>query len=108
MEGYIGEIRLFAGDFAPNNWAFCDGATLQVSAKTALFAVIGVAFGGDGRTTFALPDMRGAVAVGVGTGAGLSAVALGQTGTTGGAAAGLGTLGLNYIICTDGIFPSRS
>ena len=67
-EGFIGEIRLFGGNFAPRNWAFCDGTLLQVSQNDALFSILGTTYGGDGRTTFALPDLRGRVAVQEGSG----------------------------------------
>lgn len=63
---YLGEIRMFAGDYAPQDWAFCDGQVLQISEYTQLFALIGVVYGGDGQTTFALPDMRGRVPVSAG------------------------------------------
>lgn len=59
QEGFIGEIRLFAGTFAPRNWAFCDGKTLTVSQNRALFNVISNAYGGDGYSTFALPNLGG-------------------------------------------------
>ena len=60
----VGEIRMFAGDFAPKGWMFCHGQTLQISSNTALFSVLGRVFGGDGNTTFCLPDLRGRVPVG--------------------------------------------
>lgn len=56
---YIGEIRMFAGNFAPAGWAFCAGQLLAISENDALFALIGTTYGGDGQTTFALPDLRG-------------------------------------------------
>jgi microcystin-dependent protein len=59
MEAYIGQIILFAGNFAPKNWAFCDGRLLPISQNTALFSLLGTTYGGDGRSTFALPDLRG-------------------------------------------------
>ena len=59
MEGTMGEIRMFAGTFAPRNWAFCDGQLLSVSQNDALFSLLGTQYGGDGRTTFGLPDLRG-------------------------------------------------
>ena len=68
---------MFAGNFAPRNWAFCQGQTLAISENTALFAIIGTTYGGDGRSTFKLPDLRGRVPVGVGTGADLSIVTQG-------------------------------
>lgn len=58
---FIGEIRMFAGNFAPAGWAFCDGQLLAISQDDALFALIGTTYGGDGQTTFALPDLRGRV-----------------------------------------------
>jgi microcystin-dependent protein len=78
MEGYIAQIIMFAGNFAPRNWAFCQGQILAISQNSALFALIGVFYGGNGTTTFALPDLRGRVPVGAGTGAGLSNIVLGQ------------------------------
>lgn len=64
---YIGEIRIFAGTFAPINWAFCDGSIIPVSKNSALFAVIGKTYGGDGTTTFALPDLRGRIPIHAGS-----------------------------------------
>lgn len=64
---YIGSIFLFAGNFEPKNFAFCDGRLMSIAQNTALFAILGNTYGGDGRVTFALPDLRGRVAVGVGT-----------------------------------------
>lgn len=71
MEGIIGFTTLFAGDFAPRNWAICDGSLLPVSAYPQLFALIGTTYGGDGKRTFALPDLRGRAITGAGTGASL-------------------------------------
>lgn len=78
MEGTIGEIRLFAGNFAPVGWAFCQGQLVSISSNAALFSILGTGYGGDGVTYFALPDLRGRIPVGVGLGAGLSNVVLGQ------------------------------
>ncbi|MDQ5929530.1 MAG: hypothetical protein QG594_1309 [Bacteroidota bacterium] len=78
MDGTIGEIRMFAGNFAPKNWAYCQGQLLPISQNAALFSILGTTYGGDGRTTFALPDFRSRVAVGTGTGPGLSSYVLGQ------------------------------
>lgn len=78
MEGTIGEMRMFAGNFAPRAWAFCDGQLLSIASNTALFSIIGTTYGGDGRTTFALPDMRSRVAMHAGTGPGLSTRRIGQ------------------------------
>lgn len=80
MEGTLSEIRMFAGNFAPRNWAFCEGQILPISSNTALFSLIGTIYGGDGRVTFALPDLRGRVPVGPGQGPGLSNYALGERG----------------------------
>lgn len=78
MEGYIAEIRMFAGNFAPRGWAFCQGQILSIAQNTALFSLLGTTFGGNGQTTFALPDFRGRVAVGTGQGPGLPSVDLGE------------------------------
>ena len=64
MEGTIGEIRMFGGNFAPLGWAFCDGSLVSIAVYTAAYSIIGDTFGGDGQTTFALPDFRGRVPVG--------------------------------------------
>ncbi len=80
MEGTIGEVRIFAGNFAPRAWAFCEGQLLPISQNTALFSIIGTIYGGDGRTTFALPDLRGRTAIGPGNGPGLSSYREGQKG----------------------------
>jgi len=78
MEGTIGEIRLFAGNFNPRTWAFCNGQLISIASNTALFSILGTTYGGNGTTTFALPDLRGRVAVGTGTGPGLPNVQLGE------------------------------
>lgn len=78
MDGYIGGIRLFAGNFAPLGWAFCHGQLLAISSNTALFSILGTTYGGDGRTTFGLPDCRGRMVVHPGNGPGLSSFNLGQ------------------------------
>lgn len=76
-EPFVGEIRMFAGNFAPRGWAFCDGQLLAVSQNDALFSLLGTIYGGDGRTTFGLPDMRGRLPIHAGTGPGLSPRRLG-------------------------------
>lgn len=170
MEGYLAQIIMFGGTFAPRGWANCEGQLLAISSNSALFSLIGTIYGGDGRTTFALPDLRGRVPVGIGNGPGLSSYPQGQkSGTenntlsigqlpshnhtvslpakeeanaevpTGNVIAGAGfdgfgttsdtnmaalpvgntggsqpinnvqpVLGMRYIICIQGIFPSRS
>ena len=80
MEGYIGQIILFAGNFAPRNWALCDGQLLPISQWSALFSILGTTYGGDGRTTFALPDLRGRAPIHEGQGPGLPSYRLGQKG----------------------------
>jgi microcystin-dependent protein len=80
--GAIGEVSLFAGNFAPRNWAFCAGQLLPISGHEALFSILGTTYGGDGQTTFALPDLRGRVPVGAGWGPGLSDIRWGQKGGT--------------------------
>ncbi len=172
QEGFIGEVKMFAGSFTPRGWALCQGQILPINTNTALFSIIGTTYGGDGRTTFALPDLRGRVPVGPGRSPGLSSIKLGQkfgteittlnninlpshnhrvssysanpndatkgkfipgsksfisvgnesnsstntsntsnTSNTGGKQPLSNTqpsLGINFIICTQGIFPSRS
>ncbi len=71
-EPFVGEIRMFAGNFAPRGWAFCDGQLLSVSQNDALFSLLGTIYGGDGRTTFGLPDMRGRIPIHAGSGPGLT------------------------------------
>jgi microcystin-dependent protein len=82
MDEYIGLIKLFAGNFAPQGWAFCNGQLLQISQYQAVFAILGTMYGGDGRTTFGLPDLRSRVALGGGQTppAGLPVIQLGQLG----------------------------
>lgn len=78
MDGVIGTIMLFGANWAPRNWALCNGQLLPISNYTALFSILGTTYGGDGRTTFALPDLRGRVPVSFGQGPGLSNRAIGQ------------------------------
>jgi len=80
-ESFIGEISIFGGNFAPRNFAFCEGQLLPIQQNTALFALLGTTYGGDGRTTFALPDLRQAESM---------------------------LKGARYIIALQGIFPSRN
>jgi microcystin-dependent protein len=77
-EPFLGEIRTFAFNFAPQGWAFCDGRLLPISQNTALFSLVGTFYGGDGIATFALPDLRGRVGVNMGQGPGLSPYQLGE------------------------------
>lgn len=78
MDPNLAEIRCFAGNFAPLSWMLCQGQLLSIAEYTALFSLIGTTYGGDGQTTFALPDLRGRVPVGDGQGPGLAAVTLGE------------------------------
>lgn len=79
MEGTIATITMFAGNFAPRNWAYCAGQLLSVSQNTALFSLIGATYGGNGQTTFALPDLQGRAVIGAGKGNGLSEYTLGES-----------------------------
>jgi microcystin-dependent protein len=132
-EPFIGEIIMFAGNFAPRGWALCNGQILPINSNQALFSLLGTTYGGDGRTTFMLPDLRGRVAVHSDTGSGLSEYKLGQKGGSESVAipqgpkvnptkngkvnvAGTGTrvsnlqpyVTVNYIIATQGTYPSRN
>ena len=71
-EPFIGEVRMFGGNFAPRGWAFCDGQLLSILDNDALFQLIGTTYGGDGQVTFALPDLRGRIPIHTGQGPGLS------------------------------------
>lgn len=79
---FMAAIIQFGGNFAPRSWAFCQGQILSISQNTALFSLLGTTYGGNGQTTFALPDFRGRVPVGTGQVPGLSSYALGQSGGT--------------------------
>lgn len=132
-EPYLGEIAMFAGNFAPRGWAFCDGQILPIAQNQSLFSLLGTTYGGDGRTTLALPDLRGRVAIHAGRGPGLANHELGQrfgverssirttkvSVTSGGGVQVVSdipdmmnnmqpSLGVNYIIALQGTFPSRS
>jgi len=96
MDPFIGEIIMFGGNFAPRGWAFCDGQLLPISSNSALFSILGTTYGGDGRTTFALPDLRGRVAVHDGSGPGLTPVRLGEKG------------GINDVTLTSQQMPSHN
>lgn len=144
QDGFIGEIRLFAGNYPPRGWAFCNGQAMTVQQNAALFSILGCTYGGDCRTTFNLPDLRGRVPVGAGQGNNLTFHPLGQqwghetvaltmsnspvaivppvkveTSEDGTPISGAGpgmsqpflvsppSLGLNYIICLQGLYPVR-
>jgi microcystin-dependent protein len=82
MESYLASIIMFAGNFAPRGWLFCDGSILSIAQNTALFSLLGTTYGGDGKTTFALPNLKTQVPA--------------------------TDWGVHYIICVEGIYPSRS
>lgn len=109
----LGEIRLFSGNFAPKGWAICDGKTLPIAQNQALYAVIGNTYGGDGKTTFALPDLRGRVPAGVGNDTRLGEKTDAKTGfanATDSHEEGIKVapqLGVHYIIALQGMFPQR-
>jgi microcystin-dependent protein len=77
---FLGQINIFGFNFAPQGWAFCNGQVLPISQNTALFAILGTTYGGNGTSTFALPNLQGAVPLGFGQGTGLSNYSLGQSG----------------------------
>lgn len=81
-EPFIGQVIMFGGNFAPRGWAFCDGQLLSINQNQSLFSILGTTYGGDGRTTFGLPDLRGRVPLHEGTGPGLANYRLGQKGGT--------------------------
>ncbi len=77
---FVSEIRIFAGNFAPTGWALCNGQLLPISQNTALFSLLGTTYGGDGKSTFALPNLQGSTPIGAGQGPGLSLRDLGEVG----------------------------
>ncbi len=78
MEGTLAEIRMFAGNFAPRGWLFCQGQLLSIAQWTAVFALVGTTYGGNGQTTFGIPDFRGRLALGTGSGPGQPTIDLGE------------------------------
>ena len=130
----LGSVAMFAGNFAPSGWAFCNGQLLPISGNESLFSILGTTYGGDGQTSFALPDLRGRVPIGIGDGPGLEPIRLGQqlgsetttlpstpahshsagsftTGITGSSTTletTMPSLGLMPVVATNGLFPSRS
>lgn len=78
METFLGQIIMFGGNFAPRGWAFCNGSLIAINQNQALFSLLGTTYGGDGRTTFALPDLRGRAPIHYGQGPGLSNRTLGE------------------------------
>ncbi len=84
QDGTIGEIRLFAGNFAPRYWSFCNGETLDIQTYTALFSILGTQYGGDGRTNFQLPNLAPLKE------------------------ADGGEAPIRYVVCVEGMYPSRN
>lgn len=82
MEPYLALVCIFGGNFAIRGWAFCQGQLISIAQNTALFSLLGTTYGGNGQTTFALPDLRGRAPIGIGQGPGLSNYVLGQIGGT--------------------------
>jgi microcystin-dependent protein len=82
MDEFIAVIKLFGLNFNPRNWLYCQGGILAISSNTALFSLLGTTYGGNGQTTFALPDLRGRTAIGMGQGSGLSSRQLGEVAGT--------------------------
>ena len=80
MDPFVAEIRIFAGNFAPRGWAFCNGQLLPISQNTALFSLLGTTYGGNGQSTFALPNLQGSAPIGEGQGPGLTPRPLGGAG----------------------------
>ena len=81
-DAYVAEIRMFGCNFAPRSWAYCNGQIMSIAQNTALFSLLGTTYGGNGQTTFALPNLQGKAANSMGQGPGLSSYQLGQTGGT--------------------------
>lgn len=96
MVPFIAQIQPFAFNFAPRGWTLCNGQLLPIAQYTAIFSLVGTTFGGDGRTTFGVPDLRGRSMVGVGTGPGLETRVWGQRG------------GANYVNLTQNQMPAHS
>ncbi|SNR17116.1 phage tail protein [Tenacibaculum jejuense] len=80
MDPFLGQIQTFGFNFAPRGWSTCEGQLLAIASNTALFSLLGTTYGGDGRTTFGLPDLRGRSIVGIGRGPGLSTITWGERG----------------------------
>lgn len=116
QDAMLGEVKMFAGNFAPRGWALCDGQLLAISQNQALFSLLGTMYGGDGRTTFALPDLRGRAPIHAGNGPGLTPKRIGEKGGKEKIEYKEGSnIGetqpyavINYIIAVRGFYPSRN
>ena len=111
-EEIIGTIKMFSGNFAPKGYLFCNGQTLSIAQNQALFSIIGTMYGGDGRTTFCLPNLNSSIPLGVSNSPSEVITSLGQNGkivaSSHGTHSTLKTLGINYIICVNGLYPIRN
>ena len=115
QEGFLGEIKLFAGNFAPKYWMYCDGQTLQISQNSALFSLLGTQFGGNGTSTFALPKLNNIATATTQVIAPKPGVGEARTGTSPNtnptspniARSPGGGADIRYIICVQGVYPSR-
>ncbi len=106
-EPYVGEIRMFAGNFAPAGWKFCWGQIIPISQNETLFILIGTTYGGDGQSTFGLPDLRGRFPLCQGTGSGLSPYVIGQLGGTESVTLGLNNMPVhNHTVAVDNGSPN--
>lgn len=108
---FVGQIQMFGCNFAPSGWANCNGQLLPIAQNTALFSLFGTMYGGDGRTTFGLPDLRGRAPIHVGIGSGLPAYQQGQQGNSHGSEAeekGQAYLAIRFCVSLVGTYPSRS
>lgn len=105
----MGTIKLFAFNFVPKDWAACNGQLISVQSNTALFSLIGNMYGGDGRITFALPDLRNCVPIGIGQRPGYTNnIMLGSIESKSShGSSNFATMGMNYCICIYGMYPPR-
>lgn len=106
-EPYVGEIRMFAGNFAPEGWAVCDGSLLPIAENEVLFTLIGTTYGGDGQRNFALPDLRGKAPVHRGPNAPQGSMATLAAGHPTTPSKSPPAVAVNFIVALFGIFPSN-
>lgn len=107
QDAYLGEIRLFASNFCPVGWHAADGATLSINSNTALFALYGTSYGGNGTTNFALPNLAGRAPYGQSSGQPIGTAYGASSGSSGGAQSQSPALSVNWCVALQGIFPSR-
>lgn len=108
MEPFLGQIQAFGFNFAPRGWAKCEGQILQISQNTALFSLLGTMYGGDGRTTFGLPDLRGRTMVGQSENTEMGNVTSANVDSGSSSDSQIHSLGVSMCIALQGVFPSRS